>query len=375
MSKALGEPLMAPSLISSRAPPGAAGGGAAAGGTDDEATRGRASSLEGAAGGAGGSSPWGGLRRRIAVCSAAEARASEQRAEKDEAKRLKAQGLPWSLRNRWLKTGNHVATNKYTLLTFLPQALMLQFKEVANVYFAFIAVFYAWERVSPVAGLSRFSGAFSLGVVLFYALVLEAIQDVRRWRQDQSINNASCRALDPTGAEFETRRWRDVGVGDIVKVSADQTFPADLLLLVSDHPDGLAYIETASLDGETNLKVFEAKPKIVAQGVEGVLNEYTTDAEIRKSASVLLQTPDGPAFEAAKEAAVVSRIAGLAQAGATLECELPNASLYEWSGSVSFAGSSGAPEEVAVEAKQLLLRGAVLRKTRWVVGMVVYGEI
>ena len=160
-----------------------------------------------------------------------------------------------------------------------------------------------------------------------------------------------------------------------MKVSADQTFPADLLLLISDHKDGLAYVETASLDGETNLKVFEAKPKIVPQGVEGVLDGYTADAEIRKSVSVLLQTADGPGFEAAEEAAVVERIKGLAEAGARLECELPNASLYEWSGSVSFMGSNGDPEEVPVEAKQLLLRGAVLKETRWVVGMVVYAGV
>ena len=43
-------------------------------------------------------------------------------------------------------------------------------------YFLFIAVFYAWERVSPVTGISRFSGAVSLAIVIFYALVLEAIQ-------------------------------------------------------------------------------------------------------------------------------------------------------------------------------------------------------
>ena len=163
MPKALSEPLMEPALPSLIAA------------AVDERSR---SSSQNSAGASSPGTPTasGGLRRRIAVCSAAEARGSEQRAEKEEAKRLKAQGLPWPLRERWAKTGNHVQTNKYTLLTFLPLALRLQFKEVANVYFAFIAVFYAWERVSPVAGLSRFSGAFSLGVVLFYALVLEAIQ-------------------------------------------------------------------------------------------------------------------------------------------------------------------------------------------------------
>lgn len=44
-------------------------------------------------------------------------------------------------------------------------------------------------------------------------------------------------------------------VGDIVRVAKDETFPVDLVLLSSDRADGTCHITTASLDGETNLKV------------------------------------------------------------------------------------------------------------------------
>lgn len=44
-------------------------------------------------------------------------------------------------------------------------------------------------------------------------------------------------------------------VGDIVRVAKDETFPADLVLLSSDRSEGTCHITTASLDGETNLKV------------------------------------------------------------------------------------------------------------------------
>lgn len=44
-------------------------------------------------------------------------------------------------------------------------------------------------------------------------------------------------------------------VGDIVRVAKDETFPADLVLLSSDRAEGTCHITTASLDGETNLKV------------------------------------------------------------------------------------------------------------------------
>lgn len=44
-------------------------------------------------------------------------------------------------------------------------------------------------------------------------------------------------------------------VGDIVRIAKDEIFPADLVLLSSDRLDGSCHVTTASLDGETNLKV------------------------------------------------------------------------------------------------------------------------
>lgn len=49
--------------------------------------------------------------------------------------------------------------------------------------------------------------------------------------------------------------YLSVQVGDIVRVAKDETFPADLVLLSSDRAEGTCHITTASLDGETNLKV------------------------------------------------------------------------------------------------------------------------
>ena len=43
-------------------------------------------------------------------------------------------------------------------------------------------------------------------------------------------------------------------MGDIIKVTNEKPFPADLVLLSSSEPDGMCFIETANLDGETNLK-------------------------------------------------------------------------------------------------------------------------
>lgn len=49
-------------------------------------------------------------------------------------------------------------------------------------------------------------------------------------------------------------KWSQVVVGDVCFVKEDETFPADMILLKSSNDNGLAYIETASLDGERSLK-------------------------------------------------------------------------------------------------------------------------
>ena len=47
-------------------------------------------------------------------------------------------------------------------------------------------------------------------------------------------------------------------MGDIIRTKAEDMFPADLILLTSS-AEGSAFIETASLDGEKNLKPRNAK--------------------------------------------------------------------------------------------------------------------
>lgn len=53
--------------------------------------------------------------------------------------------------------------------------------------------------------------------------------------------------------------WKDVRVGDLVHLSNNENVPADILLLRSSNADGVCYIDTCDLDGESNLKSREVR--------------------------------------------------------------------------------------------------------------------
>ena len=48
------------------------------------------------------------------------------------------------------------------------------------------------------------------------------------------------------------KRWADIKSGELVKVSKDEEFPADMVLLKSDKQTGIAFVDTMNLDGEVS---------------------------------------------------------------------------------------------------------------------------
>ncbi|NWY70654.1 AT8B3 ATPase, partial [Erithacus rubecula] len=150
-------------------------------------------------------------------------------------------------------SGNAIRTAKYNLLTFLPLNLYEQFHRMANVYFVFVILLQTFPEIST---LPWYTLLFPLSCLLLIRGLRDLVDDIGRHRSDRSINNRPCEIL--AGRRFRWQKWRDICVGDIVRLRKDSVVPADLLLLCSSEPSSLCYVETADIDGETNLKFRQA---------------------------------------------------------------------------------------------------------------------
>ncbi|KAF8726933.1 hypothetical protein HU200_019419 [Digitaria exilis] len=225
-------------------------------------------------------------------------------------------------------TSNSISTTKYNFFTFLPKSLFEQFRRVANVYF----LLSAGIAYSPLAAYSSSSAIAPLVVVIVATMIKEAVEDWRRNQQDTEVNSRRTRVFKD-GA-LQDARWKDVRVGDIVRVDKDEFFPADLVLLASSYEDAICYVETMNLDGETNLKL--------KQSLEAT------------SASL----PDDDSFTGF---------------GAVIRCEDPNAHLYTFVGNIEIHGGQGDDQQQhPLSPQQLLLRDSKLRNTDFVYGAVVF---
>ena len=151
---------------------------------------------------------------------------------------------------------NHVSTAKYNVATFLPKFFFEQFSKYANVFFLFTAILQQIPNISPT---NRYTTIVPLGIVLAVSAGKEIVEDGRRKASDRQLNRSLAKVL--RGTRFEEVQWIDIKVGDIIRVEGEEPFPADLVLLASSEPEGLCYIETANLDGETNLKIKQAIPE------------------------------------------------------------------------------------------------------------------
>ncbi|KAJ4978384.1 hypothetical protein NE237_009164 [Protea cynaroides] len=217
-------------------------------------------------------------------------------------------------------TGNSITTSKYSVLTFLPQNLFEQFHRVAYIYFLAIAIL---NQLPQLAVFGRGASIMPLAIVLFVTAIKDAYEDWRRHRSDRIENGRLASVL--VNGQFQPKKWKDIRVGEILKIFSNGTLPCDMVLLSTSDPTGVSYIQTLNLDGESNLKTRYAKQETLSKMLE-------------------------------KEG-----ISGL------IKCERPNRNIYGFQANMEIDG-----KRVSLGPSNIVLRGCDIKNTDWVIGVAVY---
>ncbi|KFY06698.1 hypothetical protein V492_07830 [Pseudogymnoascus sp. VKM F-4246] len=143
----------------------------------------------------------------------------------------------------------------------------------------------------------------------------------------------------PGKARFHKDYWKNVQVGDFVRIYNDDQLPADVVILSTSDPDGACYVETKNLDGETNLKVRHALQS-------GKQIRHARDCERTEF---------------------------------IIESEPPHANLYQYSAAARWTqydeknpDSEGQPMVEPIGINNMLLRGCNVRNTEWVLAVVIF---
>lgn len=270
---------------------------------------------------------------------------------------------------------NFIRSSRYTIWSFLPKQLFFQFSKLANAYFLTIAI------LQMIPGLSTTGTYTTIGpLVVFVGLSMakEGWDDYRRYKMDKLENSTDTWVLDPDGlvssdgprvkirgngrgpfrkskadvegemqdldgaverkddnppwsrdeeVRWSKMQWQGLRVGDIIKLRRDDNVPADIILLHATGPNGIAYIETMALDGETNLKSKQACP---------LFTEHCNS------------------------------LSALQSCNAEIVSEDPNLDLYNYEGKAVVNG-----EAMPLTLNQVVYRGSILRNTNEAVGVVI----
>ena len=147
---------------------------------------------------------------------------------------------------------NQIQTSKYNFFSFLPLNLFLQFSKTANLYFLVISLLQMVPAISITMG--RPTILSGLIPVILVSMFKDLFEDLKRRSEDNIENSLRVQRIDKITHGFQDDQWKNLKVGQVIKVNKNQRFPADLILLKSSDPNGIAYVETVNLDGETNLK-------------------------------------------------------------------------------------------------------------------------
>ncbi|GAU27129.1 hypothetical protein TSUD_104380 [Trifolium subterraneum] len=132
-----------------------------------------------------------------------------------------------------------------------------------NQYFLLIACLQLWPLITPV------NPASTWGPLIFIFAVSaskEAWDDYNRYLSDKKANQKEVWVVRKGVKKL--MQAQDIHVGNIIWLRENDEVPCDLVLIGTSDPQGVCYVETSALDGETDLKTRVIPPACMGIDVE-----------------------------------------------------------------------------------------------------------
>lgn len=293
---------------------------------------------------------------------------------------------------------NRIESSKYTWLNLVPKIIIEQFSNVGNIYFLVLAILQLIPSISNSG--STPINFVPLTIVVTVNGIKDAVEDYKRKKADTAENNTkvllfqnivsrnTAKSGVASNEGFNESKWENIKPGDLVKINKGESFPADLCLLYSPNPKGVAFIETKSLDGETNLKLKES-----IKSTYNVINSLQTNSSKTDASSDFFKNlhgeinadqPNDRMYEFSANIKLYNKPNSLTQSELERideEAEEENAkdvrnSRLESEDAETFkktlSNYSNFSETSVLDYNNLLLRGSILMQTEYIYGIVVY---
>jgi len=178
--------------------------------------------------------------------------------------------------------------------------------------------------------------------MIFLSMCKDFYEDWKRHVSDDEENNLPVEVVHD--GNIIIKKWKELNPGEIVILKDEERVPADILLLWSSDEKLKAFVETKSLDGETNLK---QKLSIKNKFQDNILKAKSDELRM-DSMRDIIKYYQGFDF--------------------SLKFEKENDDLNRFYGQIKIKDH----EEENLSMNNLLLRGCTLRNTSRMLGIVTY---
>lgn len=174
------------------------------------------------------------------------------------------------------------------------------------------------------------------------------------------------RSTSAEPANWVDTPWRSIRVGDIVRLNNDEPIPADIIILSTSENDSICYVETKNLDGETNLKLRQGP----------VDTSWVKTSEDCANRLQLVVESEPPGTHMLRYQATMSLVNMSTSAHDDVNKSnavgCPTAVINYAPPSFAILMTHGSTKKIPIDINGILMRGAVVRNTQWVIGVVVF---